>query len=214
MGTRADAPFVSLDDLRARVVLSKDELRALARLGALNAFCGHRRAALWQIERDPLPDDLFALAERIDGFVVGATPLRAMDAIERMQADYRSQRLTTGPHPMKLMREQLPELWRANEVGTARHGAEITIGGAVICRQRPGTARGHVFISVEDETGVANAVVSPDLFEAERLTITQERFLCITGPVQTERGLPLVRATRIERLVCLQVDGTYSHDFH
>lgn len=115
---------------------------------------------------------------------------------------------------MKLLREHLPGLWKANEVGTARHGAEVTIGGAVICRQRPGTARGHVFISVEDETGVANAVVSPDLFEAERLTITQERFLRITGPVQTERGLPLVRATRVERLACSRVDGIQSHDFH
>ena len=100
-----------------------------------------------------------------------------MDAVDRMQADCRSRRLATGPHPMKLPREHLPHSGGQTKAGTARHGAEIAIGGAVICRQRPGTARSHVFISVKGETGVANVVVSHDHFEAGRLTITSERFL-------------------------------------
>ena len=84
----------------------------------------------------------------------------------------------------------------------------------MICRQRPGTAKGFVFLSLEDETGIANAVVTPAVFEQMRLTITQEKFLRVTGPVQTRRGLPLVRAKHIERLVCPLLDGMSSHDFH
>ncbi len=137
-----------------------------------------------------------------------------MNPVERMQADYRSQRLTTGPHPMRLMRDQLPDVWKADEIAAAPHGEEITIAGVVICRQRPGTAKGFVFISLEDESGVANAVVPPDLFERLRLTITQERFLRITGIAQTRQGLPLVRAEQIERLACPLLSGTASHDFH
>ena len=136
-----------------------------------------------------------------------------MNAVERMQADYRTQRLTTGPHPMKLMRDHLPDVWRAEDIAAAPHGSRVTIGGVVICRQRPGTAKGVVFVSLEDETGIANAVVSPELFEVERLTITQERFLRITGPVQSRQGLPMVRAESIERLLCAVLEGMASHDF-
>ena len=115
---------------------------------------------------------------------------------------------------MRLLRAHFPDLWSARDLANARHGDEITIGGVVIRRQRPGTAKGFVFLSVEDETGIANAVVPPDLFEPARLRITQERFLRITGPVQTRQGLPLVRAMLIERLSVPLVDGLMSHDFH
>ena len=208
---RALQPFTSLDDFRRRTSFSRAELRALARLGVLNSFCVHRRAALWQVEQAiPAEDDLFSWSNPIKD---AASPLQPMNPAERMQADHRTQRLTTGPHPMRLMREYLPDIWMAQDVVNARHGDEITIGGVVICRQRPGTAKGFVFLSVEDETGVANAVVPPDLFESARLTITQESYLRITGPVQTREGLPLVRAERIERLSIPLLDGLVSHDF-
>ncbi len=206
--------FGSLGDFRERTRLPKSELRALARLGALNELCGHRRAALWAVERDlPHEENLTFCFEPVQQDK-SVAPLPPMDAVERMQADYRTQRLTTGPHPMRLMRAQLPEVWRADEIASAVHGEEITIAGVVICRQRPGTAKGFVFISLEDESGVANAVVPPDLFERARLTATQEKFLQITGIAQTRQGLPLVRATRIERLACPLTTGVSSHDFH
>ena len=164
------------------------------------------------MERDlPQEENLTVCFESADE---GTAPLPPMNAVERMQADYRTQRLTTGPHPMRLIRDQLPGIWKADEIANAAHGEEITIGGVVICRQRPGTAKGFVFISLEDESGVANAVVPPDLFEQVRLTITQEKFLQVTGVAQTRQGLPLVRATRIERLACPLAAGVSSHDFH
>ena len=144
---RAVQPFHSLDDLRERTRMRKPELRALARLGALNVLCGHRRAALWAVERDlPQEENLtfcFDVAQES-----GVSPLPPMNALERMQADYRTQRLTTGPHPMRLMRDQLPEVWKSDEIAHAAHGEEITIAGVVICRQRPGTAKGvHVYFT-------------------------------------------------------------------
>jgi len=212
---RSLAPFRSLHDFRTRVELSKQELRSLARLGALNCFCGHRRAALWEVERNlPKEENGRFLFDTISEADALTSPLKSMNPVERMQADHRTQRLTTGPHPMKFMRQHIPGVWRASALAVAPHGDTITIAGAVICRQRPGTAKGFVFISLEDETGVANAVVTPDLFERERLTITQENFLKITGPVQTRQGLPLVRAQQIERLACHPLEGMSSHDFH
>ena len=212
---RSLAPFRSLYDFRTRVELTKEELRSLARLGALNCFCGHRRIALWEVERDlPRDENYFFRFDADSESAVPASPLLPMDAVQRMQADYRTQRLTTGPHPMKLMRAHLSDVWSAREVADAPHGDTITIAGVVICRQRPGTAKGFVFLSLEDETGVANAVVTPDLFERSRLTITQESFLRVTGPVQTRQGLPMVRAEHIERLACPLLEGLASHDFH
>ena len=206
--------FCSIRDFRLRTGLPKRELRALARLGALNILGGHRRSALWEVERDlPLDDNLHFCFDPAEEVTATTTPLQPMSPVERMEADYRSQRLTTGPHPMQLMRAHLADVWRAKDVGGAPHGAQVTIAGVVICRQRPGTAKGFLFISLEDETGIANAVVPPDLFERERLTITQEHFLRITGPVQTRHGLPLVRAAKIERLACPLEADTASHDF-
>ena len=101
------------------------------------------------------------------------SPLSPMTLPERVQADYTGMNLTTAPHPMKLLREQLPGIWRASDLEAARHGTTIQIAGNVICRQRPGTAKGFVFVSLEDETGVANAIVTPNLFERVRLVITE-----------------------------------------
>ena len=215
MRQRRLSPFRAIADFRMRVPMSKNELRALARLGALNSLCGHRRGALWEVERAlPIEENLLFCFDPPSESAGSVAPLIPMNPVERMQADYRSQRLTTGPHPMRLMRDQLPGIWKADEIARASHGEEITIAGVIICRQRPGTAKGFVFVSLEDESGVANAVVPPDLFERERLTITQEKFLRITGSAQTRQGLPLVRAERIARLACPLFTGGYSHDFH
>jgi error-prone DNA polymerase len=142
------------------------------------------------------------------------SPLLPMTALERLRADYEGMRLTTGPHPMALMRAQLPNAWRAIDVIRGREGQIIQIAGNVICRQRPGTAKGVVFISLEDETGISNAIVSPELFEKQRLVITQESFLQITGRLQTRENVFVIQAQRIERLETENLVGSESYDFH
>jgi error-prone DNA polymerase len=209
---RAEEPFLSLTHLKSRVPLNKSELRRLAEIGALNCFADHRRDALWDAERDLPPEaDLFALN---DAPQKNDSPLAPMNAAERLRADYEGMRLTTGPHPMALLRPQLPNIWRAIDIPRGREGQIITIAGNVICRQRPGTAKGFVFISLEDETGISNAIVKPQLFEDLRLVITQENFLQITGKLQTRENVFVIQAHTIARLEAHNLSGTDSYDFH
>jgi len=225
---RQDRPFKSLDDLKRHVPFAKNELRALAELGALNCFAEHRRAAMWRVE-ETLHDDLLTRPGVVAAFVSNAepetqalaaasasttSPLFPMTLPERVKADYEAMNLTTGPHPMKLLREKLPNIWRAIDLVQARHGSTIRIAGNVICRQRPGTAKGFVFISLEDETGVSNAIVDPDLFERFRLVITEEAFLLIEGQVQNSDSVVLIKARDIKPLVHEKLVGSESHDFH
>jgi error-prone DNA polymerase len=219
--------FDSLEDFKRRVALSKEELRTLAELGALNCFTEHRRAAMWNVE-EMLHDDLLAknfiealsgasacLSDSaVDTNAATRSPLAPMTLPERVKADYETMNLTTGPHPMKLLRESLPNIWRAIDLVNARHGSTIQIAGNVICRQRPGTAKGFVFISLEDETGVSNAIVEPDLFEHFRLVITEEAFLLIEGEVQSSDKVVLIKAREIRPLLHEQLVGSESHDFH
>ena len=116
---------------------------------------------------------------------------------ERVQADYEGMDLTTGPASDEIAARAIAGCWRAIDLPKARHGSMIQIAGNVICRQRPGTAKGFVFISLEDETGVANAIVTPDLFERLRLLITEEPFLVIEGEVQNTDNVVLVKARNI-----------------
>jgi error-prone DNA polymerase len=207
---REAAAFQSLDDFKRRVELSKEELRTIAELGALNCFAEHRRSAMWKVEEQP-PEPLF---NRHPSTALGMTPLKAMSMPERVKADYTTMNLTTGPHPMKLLRAKLPDIWRAGDLRSARHGSTIQIAGNVICRQRPGTAKGFVFVSLEDETGVSNAIVTPDLFERMRLLITEEPFLVIEGVVQNTENVVLIKAEKIRPLAHEQLIGSESHDFH
>jgi error-prone DNA polymerase len=204
---RNERQFKSLEDFKRRIELSKEELRTLAELGALNCFSKHRRAAMWKAE-EPLYDDLAAQTS------TSSSPLEAMTVQERVTADYRTMNLTAGPHPMKLLRDRLPNIWRAGDLKQAKHGSTIQIAGNVICRQRPGTAKGFVFVSLEDETGVSNAIVDPDLFEKYRLLITEEDFLVIEGEVQNSENTVLIKTREIRPLTQAEdLVGTESHDF-
>jgi len=215
---RKDRQFDSLDDFKRRVSLSKEELRTLAELGALNCFAKHRRAAMWKVE-ETIHDDLVRGASRTGvGLAVedansAASPLLPMTMPERVCADYETMNLTAGPHPMKLLRDKLPNIWRAIDLKHARHGSTVQIAGNVICRQRPGTAKGFVFVSLEDETGVSNAIVEPDLFERFRLSITEEDFLLIEGEVQNSDNVVLIKTREIRPLAHDQLVGSESHDF-
>jgi error-prone DNA polymerase len=210
---RSQRAFASLEDLRRRTPLTKDELRTLAEVGALNALAPHRRAALWQVEEELRVDELLpAMASGETG--PERIPLQPMQPMERLQADFESLQLTTGPHPMAFLRPKLAGIWRATDLASARHGDRVRVAGMVICRQRPGTAKGVVFVSLEDETGIANVIVSAAFFEENRLEITSEPFLIFEGPLQHRHGTIHVRAAAVERLETRELRPELSHDFH
>ena len=141
------------------------------------------------------------------------SPLAPMSLPERLHADFNGLELTAGTHPMALVRDRLPNVWRASDLTLAEDGARITIAGSVICRQRPGTAKGFVFVSIEDETGIANAIVKPHVFERNRLVITQEPALKITGRLQNQSGVIHISAETIEPLTEMSLPALASHDF-
>lgn len=172
----------------------------------------HRRDALWQVERairrpGPL---LETIAERD-----ASSPLAQMNDEERLVADFRGTGLTIGPHPMTYHREEMNRLGvrRATELPHIPNGKRTRVAGCVIARQRPGTARGFVFLSLEDETGIANAIVMPDLFEKNRILLVSERFLLVEGILQHQDNVISVKA---EKVLPLHLTGapTSSHDFH
>ena len=203
-------PFATLGDLLRRIALNKAERRILAKIGALNALGKNRRSALWDVESIFDADDL------LSDFDAGnpETPLLPMNPLERLQADYAGTRVTTGPHPMTFVRSQLPHVTRASDLHLGRHGQRVAIAGVVICRQRPGTAKGHVFVSLEDETGIANAIVRSELFEKQRLTITHEPLLEIQGRLQHVDGVVSVLAKDVRGLSAPATIDQQSHDFH
>jgi error-prone DNA polymerase len=184
----------------------------LAEIGALKEFTQHRRDALWQVENPISQDDLFS--ENTPQSNEKESILEAMNPVERMEADYRGLHLSTGPHPMALIRKQIPNAWTANMLEEAPAGTLITIAGLIICRQRPGTANGNLFLSLEDETGISNAFVPAKTFEMNRLQITQENFLQVTGIVQKSRGVISILAKSFEPLPHATLEGNLSHDFH
>lgn len=211
LAARAARPFESIDDFLHRTRLNAEERRALAGSGALNALAGHRRSALWQVEAVHEDDDLFRHAE-----LAGETspaPLAPMTPLERIQSDYDHLSLTTGSHPMKLFRDRLPDLVPACDLPSVTPGSRIKIGGAVITRQRPGTAKGFCFITLEDETGLANAIVRPKLFEKYRLVINLESALMISGRLQNEHGVIHVMAEAIAPLRAEGLPEAESHDY-
>ena len=205
-----EKPFASLHDFQNRATADKVALRTLARIGALNGLVEHRRDGLWKIEMTHRPEDLPGLSDE------GGTPLplASMNAFERLEADFTGTGVTTGSHPMALIRERLPDVTLASDLPQCRNGKYVHVAGMVICRQRPGTAKGFVFISLEDETGVSNVIVDPRLFERRRLTITQEPFLSIQGKVQNTRNTTIVQARYIDPLPYDTLGAPSSHDFH
>ena len=214
VAARSERAFASLADFLRRVELSAGERRALAAVGALNGLTDHRRAALWQVEAAwSAEESLFHAADDLiaDESRAGLAP---MTLAERVQADYGGLALTAGAHPMRLARERLPEVWRAADLPLGRDGERVVIGGSVICRQRPGTAKGVVFVSLEDETGIANAIVRSELFEKRRLVISGEPALRIGGRLQNRGGVIHVKAERIEPLRLAEVPVQASYDFH
>ncbi|MBB5316657.1 DNA polymerase III subunit alpha [Tunturibacter empetritectus] len=213
-----DGLFTSEYDLRRRVQsIKKGELVLLAKAGAFN-WTGekhHRRTALWYAER--AGQNAEPLFENIpDEHELGAVaPLRPMTTEERLVADFDSTGVTLGPHPMAYHRREM----NAAGVLPAAHlkgmpdGMYACIAGAVIARQRPGTAEGFIFLSLEDETGVSNAIIHPHLYERNRVTVTRGKFLRVEGTLQNQDGVINVRASAVHILALSDID-VRSHDFH
>jgi error-prone DNA polymerase len=181
----------------------------------------HRRDALWQVER----------AARFAGPLLEsipesdtASPLAQMSPEERLVADFHGTGLTVGPHPMAYRRAELQRahILSAEDLKHAAHGRRVRTAGCVIARQRPGTAKGFVFLSLEDETGISNAIITPDILEQNRILITTEKFLLLEGILQKQEGVISVKVERVvpmrEAYAADKVDVTdadvRSHDFH
>src|SRR5437660_3397523 len=205
-------PFASADDLVRRAGLHHDELTRLAELGALGSLGLERRAALWEIELAARPAG--ALYEGIPG-PPSPSPLPSMTAEEALVADCEGTGLTLGPHPMVFHRERLERLRvaRAIELPGLKDGRAVRVAGAVVVRQRPGTAKGFVFLNLEDETGLVNVVVPPPLFHRYRLVLVQEPFLYVEGTLEHPDDVIPVRAGRIQPLRS-ELGRLPSHDFH
>jgi error-prone DNA polymerase len=209
---RRGRPFASVEDVVKRGDLRRDELAQLARVGALASLEPERRAALWEAERAGRPtgalyEDLPAPRE--------PSPLRPMSAEERLIADYEGTGLTLGPHPMAFRRGALLRMGvsRAGDLAAFRHGAWVKVAGAVVVRQRPGTAKGFVFLNLEDETGLVNVIVRPALFHRHRLALVNEPFLLIEGTLQRQDNVTSIRAERLAPLRH-RLASVPSHDFH
>jgi error-prone DNA polymerase len=214
-----DGIFQTVDELALRVpALNRGELVALAQIGTLNSLDNveHRRDALWQVEQAGRPvGPLLRGADSAHTSDKDPTPLQKMTTDERLAADYMGTGLTTGPHPMAYHRETLRQegILSADELMQRRSNLPVRIAGCVIARQRPGTAKGFVFLSLEDETGIANIILAPDVFEQNRIVVTRNRFLLIEGPLQNQDGVVHVKAQRIVPLDITSAD-IRSHDFH
>jgi error-prone DNA polymerase len=211
---RDSRPFASLEDFLARVRPTATERRALARAGALNDLpeITHRRQAMWQAEL-PFHDDLLHHATRPADIT-----LPMMSPAERLSSDFATQDSSTGPHPMKLWRQSHGHrsILRAADLAHLPHGIPITLAGLAICRQRPGTAKGHCFVSLEDETGISNLFIPKKTFHLYRHVIVTEPFLHATGHLQRSEGdQPTLYVTHIQALSHAHPEqAAISHDFH
>jgi len=138
-----------------------------------------------------------------------------MNTSERLNSDFRGTRLTIGKHPMAFHRDKLDQLGvtPARDLKRIRNGQRVRVAGCIICRQRPGTAKGLLFLSIEDETGISNAVVMPDVFDRERATILHNSYLVVGGQMQNIDNVLTVNATNFEPLHIAE-EAVPSHDFH
>jgi error-prone DNA polymerase len=212
---REGGVFAGIDDLATRVPeLQKAELVTLSEIGALNSLGKdlHRRTALWQVERAARPAGplLDAIPEEHE-----TSPLLRMTDEERLVADFHGSGLTAGRHPMAYCRAAMDaqKVKRASELEYMRDGEYTRVAGCVIVRQRPGTAKGFVFLSIEDETGIANVIIRPDLYEKCRLVINREKFLRVDGVLQNQDRVVSIKAARVSP-ISVSAAQVESHDYH
>jgi error-prone DNA polymerase len=213
---RQHRQFSSIEELARRVPeLSQRNLRMLASIGALNTIGGiglHRRDALWQVEKAGK-----RVGKLLEGIIErdAISPLTQMDTEERLVSDYHGTGLTIGPHPMFYRRAEMRKLnfKSAAELRVMPNGKRAIVAGAVITRQRPGTASGLIFLTMEDETGYSNVIVMPHIYEKYRQAVLEPRFVRVSGTVQNQDGIVHLKAEHVEALMVSAVQMA-SHDFH
>jgi error-prone DNA polymerase len=216
IAARESHTFTSIQDLALRVPdLRKSDLALLAKIGALNSLgeVEHRRDALWQVEYAGRP--VGPLLEELSEQESESSPLRQMTIEERLVADFSGTGVTVGRHPMAFHRAELKQMGilSACELAALPHGRTARIAGCVIARQRPGTAKGFVFLSIEDETGIANAIITPAVYEQFKQVVVYEKFLMIEGELQNQENVISVKAREIHPLAISNAE-VRSHDFH
>ncbi|WP_290632107.1 error-prone DNA polymerase [Aquisalimonas sp.] len=213
IATRDTAPLGTVEDLAHRAELEQRDLSALANAGALEPLSGHRRNAWWQVLGVDRDHPLVARAGHGDDTPHLERPSTGDDLI----ADYGSTGLTLGPHPVALLREQLQQ-WRfrsAADLNTLDNAPVARAAGIVINRQRPGSAGGVTFLTLEDETGTINVVVWRRLAEAQRRTLLGSRLLGVVGQWERKNGVCHLIAGRLEDHSTLLGElPTKSRDFH
>jgi len=209
----AARPFSSLGDLCRRVELNAGERATLAEVGAFAALGGTRRQVMWQLEAFGRSGELFAGVE--SGETQTDSPLPEMNPGEEVAADFRGTGLTAGPHPMSFVRQRLQArgVLSAHELQRTAKGQRALVAGLVIVRQRPSTAKGLVFVTVEDETGFANAVVPAAQFAEHRALLVSARALVMGGVVQQNQGVTSLKADRFWALDSAEAARDISHDF-
>ncbi len=209
----AQGPFTDPEDFARRARLGRPQMEHLARLGALRGFALRRREALWRVAR---------MARRVPGPLAEPLPpeapvaLPSLSEVEALHEDYRLGGATVGRHPVELLRAQLDAVGtrRAAELAGPGAPAATRVAGMVVCRQRPPTAGGLTFVTLEDETGFANLVVTPAVAEAHRDGL-RACLVLAEGRVERADGVVNVRATRLLALDGRpNLDGLHSHDYH
>ena len=208
-------PFSTIDDLARRVPeLNKGEFNQLASIGALNSIgAQHRRDALWQASRASRPTG--ELLRPVPECTPEA-PLRQMSLEERLVADCIGTGMTIGKHPMAYRRDEMQKqgVTPAAQLSSIANGRMVRVAGNIIVRQRPGTAKGITFMSLEDETGISNVVIMPDVFEQQRLEILTHPWVMVEGQMQNVDNVIHILAERVSPLANPLEISTNSHDFH
>jgi error-prone DNA polymerase len=214
---RAVRAFGSLPDLAARARLDRGDLEALAAAGAFASLSGNRHLAFWEVAGTERPLPLAAAAAQDTDFAEGRPLLEKPSEGEEICADYASVGLTLGRHPLALLRARLraDSLMTAGELGRAAHGAAVRTAGIVLMRQRPATASGVTFVTLEDESGQVNIIVWERVGRAQRRALIESRLLEVHGELQHQDGVMHVIARRlIDRSSLLGQLTTHSRDFH
>jgi len=210
---RETQPFADVADLARRAALNRRDLANLASAAALRTLAGHRRQAHWLVAGTIRADALLSDAPVHETLPLFPAPQEGEDIV----ADYRSLGLTLGRHPLALLRQRLTRMRvaSAEELKTMPNGKRARTAGIVTCRQRPGTAQGVIFVTLEDETGYTNVIVWNDLVERQRRELLGARLLGVEGFMQKEGGVIHLVARRLfdhSRLLGRLV--TESRDFH
>lgn len=218
-------PFISLEDVCKRSGLRVKDLEKLASAGAFETFCPGRRKALWEVLRiahgKEDPPLIKLLKEQLGESAIASAPepIPEMTNLDRTVADYRTLRLSSGQHPMTYYRNWLDKrnILACGDLEFMADGTRLIVAGGVICRQRPGTAKGFVFLTLEDETGMANIIVRPQLFDQYKHVLLNNHFLAIYGKLQSSEGVINLQAEKIKALPAISNEKSlhlHARNFH